>query len=113
MAGRFFNSDLNGKTVFNIGFGFAQALIFLKNKGLEVSGLEPSIEGVEHAKANGISNAYHTGIENYNVAGDQKFDLVLLLNVLEHLREPEKTVRNIKKDLLSPKEVPPQICTAV
>lgn len=71
----------------------------MKSKGLDVSGLEPSIEGVEYAREHGI-NAYHTGIENFNVVGDEKFDMVLLMNVLEHLREPEQTIMNIKRSLL-------------
>ena len=98
-AASFFGEAIKNKTVFDIGFGFAQALIYLKNKGLSVSGLEPSIEGVEYAKSNGI-NAIHTGIENFEVI-EQKSDIVLLLNVLEHLREPEKTLVNIKDQLLN------------
>jgi SAM-dependent methyltransferase len=100
MAEEFFKSDLQQKSVFDIGFGFAQALVYLKNKGLYVSGLEPSLEGVEYARQNGIT-AFHTGIENFDVI-ETKSDIVLLLNVLEHLREPKKTLRNIKEQLLTP-----------
>ena len=92
-ASTFFDGRIDDKTVFDIGFGFAQALIYLKNKGMSVSGLEPSIEGVEYARENGI-NAIHTGIENFDVV-ENKSDLVLLMNVLEHLREPRKTLLNI------------------
>lgn len=98
IAKEFFNEDLIGKSVFDVGFGFAQALIYLKNKGLDVSGLEPSVEGVEYAKENGI-DAYCTGIENFDVV-KTKSDMVLLLHVLEHLREPEKIIREIKSKLL-------------
>lgn len=99
VAGEFFKSDLKQKSVFDIGFGFAQALVYLKTKGLSVSGLEPSIEGVEYARQNGI-RVFHAGIENFD-AIDTKSDIVLLLNVLEHLREPKKTLLNIKQQLLS------------
>lgn len=95
----FFKSDLNDKSVFDIGFGFAHALIYLKNKGLKVSGLEPAIEGVDFARKNGV-NAYHSGIENFDVV-DSKSDVVMLMNVLEHLREPEETIQNIKSKLLT------------
>ncbi|NQY10999.1 MAG: class I SAM-dependent methyltransferase [Flavobacteriales bacterium] len=98
-ASTFFDGRIDDKTVFDIGFGFAQALIYLKNKGMSVSGLEPSIEGVEYARENGI-NAIHTGIENFDVV-ENKSDLVLLMNVLEHLREPRKTLLNIKEFLLT------------
>lgn len=98
----FFGDKLPEKKVFDIGFGFAQALIYLKEKGLTVSGLEPSIEGVNYARKNGIT-AFHAGIESYDVVGKEKFDIVLLLNVLEHLRNPAETLDKIKNQLLERK----------
>ena len=95
----FFDGDINNKSVFDIGFGFAQALIYLKKKGLKVSGLEPSKEGCDYAKENGIK-AYHGGVENFELIND-KSDVVMMLYVLEHLREPEKTIVNIKDNLLA------------
>ena len=95
-----FNGEIKDKTVFDIGFGFAQALLFFKEKGLEVSGLEPSIDGYNYALSKGI-NAFHTGIENFDCVGENKFDIVLLMNVLEHLREPATTLLNIKNQLLN------------
>jgi len=99
-ASEFFGLEFSKTSVFDIGFGFAQALKYLKSKGLKVSGLEPSPEGVEYAKLNGI-HAFHAGIENFNVVGDEKFEMVMMLNVLEHLREPEKTIINVKENLLT------------
>jgi SAM-dependent methyltransferase len=95
----FFGSTIREKSVFDIGFGFAQALIYLKNKGLVVSGLEPSKEGVDYARGNGI-DAIHGGIENFDLVKN-KSDIVMLLNVLEHLRQPEKTILDIKNNLLT------------
>ena len=95
----YFKNDLNNRSVFDVGFGFAQALLYLKNKGLLVSGLEPSLEGVDFARRNGIE-AFHTGIENFDCVGKKKFDIVLLINVLEHLRKPEETLINIKNQLM-------------
>jgi SAM-dependent methyltransferase len=95
-----FNGEIKDKTVFDIGFGFAQALLFFKEKGLDVSGLEPSIDGYNYALSKGI-NAFHTGIENFDCVGENKFDIVLLMNVLEHLREPATTLLNIKNQLLN------------
>jgi 2-polyprenyl-3-methyl-5-hydroxy-6-metoxy-1,4-benzoquinol methylase len=92
--------SMEGKTVFDIGFGFAQALLYFNGKGLEVSGIEPSKEGVDYAKAHGLSNVHHASIEDFNVAEGQKYDIILLLNVLEHLREPAKTLQNIKQYLM-------------
>tara|TARA_B110000008_G_scaffold225974_1_gene227275 strand:+ start:5441 stop:6319 length:879 start_codon:yes stop_codon:yes gene_type:complete len=95
----FFGDEILDKSVFDIGFGFAQALKYLKNKGLTVSGLEPSKEGVDYARENGIE-AIHGGIERFDLVND-KSEIVLLLNVLEHLREPEQTLLDIKDKVLS------------
>lgn len=95
----FFGNEVREKSVFDIGFGFAQALKYLKNKGFTVSGLEPSKEGVDYARENGIE-AIHCGIERFDLVKD-KSEVVLMLNVLEHLREPEQTLLNIKDKVLS------------
>jgi len=96
----FFKSELLDKKVFDIGFGFAQALIYFKNKGIKVAGLEPSDEGVKYAKEQGINNAYQCSIENLEEVKD-KHDIVLLLNVLEHLRDPKKVLLDIKSNVLN------------
>jgi SAM-dependent methyltransferase len=95
----FFGNEILDKSVFDIGFGFAQALIYLKKKGLTVSGLEPSKEGVDYARENDIE-AIHGGIERFDLVKD-KSEVVLLLNVLEHLREPEQTLLDIKDKVLT------------
>ena len=95
----FFGDAIRDKSVFDIGFGFAQALIYFKNKGLTVSGLEPSKEGVDYARENDI-DAVHGGIENFELIKN-KSDVVLLLNVLEHLRQPQNTLLNIRDKLLT------------
>jgi SAM-dependent methyltransferase len=99
IANNFFEGNIANKSVFDIGFGFAQALLYLKTKGLVVSGLEPSKEGVDYALSHGVE-AYHVGIEDFDCVGSQTFEMVLLLNVLEHLRNPVDTLQNIKTQLL-------------
>ena len=90
-----------GLSLFDIGFGFAQAMIYFHKKGLCVSGLEPSPEGVEYAKARGFE-VFQTGIEDISCAGGKKYDIVTMLNVLEHLRHPDRILREIKTKLLKP-----------
>tara|TARA_B100000965_G_scaffold397140_1_gene413177 strand:- start:46 stop:927 length:882 start_codon:yes stop_codon:yes gene_type:complete len=100
-----FLGNLNNKKIYDIGFGFAQALLFFKEKGLECSGIEPSQEGVDYAIKNGI-NAQLKGIEDrssYSV--DIKQDIVLMINVLEHLRKPFETLKNIRELLINDKGV--------
>jgi SAM-dependent methyltransferase len=95
----FFGDDIRDKSVFDIGFGFAQALIYFKKKGLTVSGLEPSNEGVDYARENGIE-AIHGGVEQFDLV-KEKSEIVLLLSVLEHLRRPEQTLLDIKDKILT------------
>lgn len=86
-------------SLFDIGYGYAQALLYFKNKGVTVSGLDPAPQGLEYARGLGL-DVYQTGIEDFSCVGARRFDVVMLLNVLEHLREPPQTLRNIKENLL-------------
>ena len=96
-----FFGTTEGLSLFDIGFGFAQALLYFHEKGFNVSGLEPSPEGAEYAKSKGL-NVFHSSIEDFSCVGNQRFDVVTLFNVLEHLRSPVDTLKNIKKYLLKP-----------
>jgi 2-polyprenyl-3-methyl-5-hydroxy-6-metoxy-1,4-benzoquinol methylase len=92
---------LEGLSVFDVGFGFAQALLCFRDRGMEASGLEPSPEGVEYARSQGL-HIYQAGIEDFSCVGSRRFDIVTLLNVLEHLRSPAETLLNIKNKLIKP-----------
>lgn len=88
-------------TVFDIGFGYAQALLYFDSKGLEVSGLEPSPEGVQYARSKGLE-VYEAGIDDFTVTKGRRFDVVMMLNVLEHLSHPQDTLKSIQENLLNP-----------
>jgi len=93
-----FNED-KSFSLFDIGFGYAQALLFFEKKGWDVCGLEPNPEGVEYARSQKL-NVHLAGIEDFNCVGEKRFDIVTLLNVLEHLRQPAETLKNIRSQLL-------------
>lgn len=96
-----FLGDISKKNIYDIGFGYAQTLLYFKQKGLICSGIEPSAEGVEYAKQKGI-NGKVGGIEDEkSYITEDKQNIVLLINVLEHLRTPFETLVNIKKHLIS------------
>lgn len=88
-------------SMFDIGFGYAQALLYFREKGVEVCGLEPAPQGVEYARKQGL-DVYEAGIEDFSCVGERRFDVVMLLNVLEHLRQPYEILGNIKSQLLKP-----------
>ena len=96
-----FLGDISSKRIYDIGFGYAQTLLYFKQKGLTCSGIEPSQEGVDYAQQKGI-NGKKGGIEDeQSYITDHKQDIVLLINVLEHLRTPFETLVNIKKHLIA------------
>ncbi len=88
-------------SLFDIGYGYAQALLYFKNKGATVSGLDPAPQGLEYARSHGL-DVHQAGIEDFSCVGERRFDVVMLLNVLEHLRKPPEILKNIKNDLLNP-----------
>jgi 2-polyprenyl-3-methyl-5-hydroxy-6-metoxy-1,4-benzoquinol methylase len=92
---------VKGLSVFDIGFGFAQALLYFRGKGMIASGLEPSPEGVEYARSQGL-DVFQAGIESFTCVGSRRFDVVTLINVLEHLRDPAETLMNIRTQLIKP-----------
>ena len=55
-----------------------------------------------YAKDQGL-DVYQTSIEDFSCVGSRRFDIVTLFNVLEHLRRPADTLKNIRKFLLKPR----------
>lgn len=88
-------------SLFDIGCGYAQSLLYFREKGMNVAGLEPSPEGVAYAKEQGL-DVYCGGIEQFSILEGRRFDVVTLLNVLEHLREPAQVLQQIRQELLNP-----------
>jgi 2-polyprenyl-3-methyl-5-hydroxy-6-metoxy-1,4-benzoquinol methylase len=91
---------LEGLSLFDVGFGFAQALIYFQGKGMAVSGLEPAPQGVAYARSRGL-DVYQAGIEEIGCVGERRFDVVTIVNVLEHLREPADILVRIREMLLA------------
>ena len=95
---------INKKTsILDIGCGWAQALLFFKKKGLECYGFDPAIEAVQYGCKKGL-NIKHAGLDGMDVFEGKKFDIVTMFNVLEHLADPVKALKQIKK-ILKPKGV--------
>lgn len=88
-----------GLSLLDIGAGYGQALLYFRNAGMNVAGIEPTTEGVEYARSQGLT-MYHTGIEDFDCIGDERFDVVTIINVLEHLRDPVQILENVRKKLL-------------
>jgi 2-polyprenyl-3-methyl-5-hydroxy-6-metoxy-1,4-benzoquinol methylase len=90
---------LDGRELLDIGCGYCQALLYFQEVGLSVSGLEPSIEGYNYGIDHGI-NMFHGGVDLINLEDQKEFDIVTLLNVLEHLRDPVSSLKSIRSQCL-------------
>lgn len=75
-----------GKRVLEIGCSSGFMLVPLKNKGLEVVGVEPSGGFGEFLKKQDVK--VYSSLEDLTAKEKEKFDIVMHFFVLEHIREP-------------------------
>jgi 2-polyprenyl-3-methyl-5-hydroxy-6-metoxy-1,4-benzoquinol methylase len=77
-----------GARVLDVGCGTGRYACFLRDRlGAEVVGLEPSTERAEQARSRGIET-YSCRFEDMAAFALPPFDVVLLLDVIEHLAAP-------------------------
>lgn len=88
----------NNASILDVGCGWAQALLSFKEKGFDCFGFDPAIEAVDYGCKKGL-NIKHAGLEGMDVFEGKKFNIVSMLNVLEHLADPIKSIDQIKKIL--------------
>ena len=92
---------LKGRKLLDIGCGYCQTLLYFRERGLDVYGLEPSKEGADYGASQGIT-VTQAGIESMPQDLGRRFDIVTLMNVLEHLREPARAITEIRERYLQP-----------
>lgn len=80
------------KTVLEIGCGTGELLGALKRKGFDAKGIDVNPHAVKLARERG-----HNAIAGYFKKTEEKFDLILSVDVLEHTEAP----RDIIKDAVS------------
>lgn len=93
--------SLRDLTVLDVGCGWAQMLIYMREKGARCFGFDPASEAVKYANSQGLS-VRQAGMENLDVFPSVQFDVVMLLNVLEHLADPVGAMRQICSSVLRP-----------
>jgi 2-polyprenyl-3-methyl-5-hydroxy-6-metoxy-1,4-benzoquinol methylase len=93
--------SLKGMDVLDIGCGWGQALLAFKKKGMHCYGFDPAPEGVAYARKKGL-DVVRAGMEKMDVFGGKKFDVVTLIDVLEHLSDPIAVLKEIRGSLLKP-----------
>lgn len=79
--------NLNGEETFlDIGCGHGGVCSELINKGFNVSGIEINDEAIDSLKSKGFKTYHRDITKPLNI--NYKFDIILILDVLEHLFDP-------------------------
>ncbi|MGB9676423.1 MAG: class I SAM-dependent methyltransferase [Candidatus Bathyarchaeales archaeon] len=94
------NSGLNllngyGKSALDVGCAFGYGVSLLKSLGYEVIGVDVSKFGVKQAKKTINTDEFAVCDVQRNLPFKKKFDLVICLEVLEHLQDPLKALQNM------------------
>jgi 2-polyprenyl-3-methyl-5-hydroxy-6-metoxy-1,4-benzoquinol methylase len=93
------HQKVSGKKVLDIGCGWGLALKFFETKGMLCYGIDPAPEAVDYAAKNGL-NVKRSGIRDIGVYKEVDFDFVTLINVLEHIGNPEMFLSEVSQVLM-------------
>jgi 2-polyprenyl-6-hydroxyphenyl methylase / 3-demethylubiquinone-9 3-methyltransferase len=92
-----------GLRVLDVGCGGGYTCEFLARRGALVTGLDQSPACIHsakaHAAATGLAIDYHPGVGEALPFADQHFDVVVCVDVLEHVDSPAATVAEISRVL--------------
>ncbi len=88
------------KDILDVGCGTGETLVFLKEKGLaqNVYGVDKSPLAVKYARQRGLVNV-REGLASKLPYKNESFDLVLFLDVLEHIKDDVGAVKEAKRVL--------------
>lgn len=86
-------------TVLDIGCGTGILVDILNRSGYLVDGIDNSPEAIEFAKSHRKGNFYLSSIECFK--REYKYDIIIATQLIEHLRNPESFLINVKR-LLNP-----------
>lgn len=93
------NRPLNGLKVLDIGCGWGQTMKYLAAKGADCVGFDPAPEAIKYVHSCGLECKV-AGMERMDVFENRQFDVVMLMNVLEHLADPIQVVQALRDKVL-------------
>jgi 2-polyprenyl-6-hydroxyphenyl methylase / 3-demethylubiquinone-9 3-methyltransferase len=98
-----FGADLAGLRVLDVGCGGGSLAEELARRGCIVTGIDPAARSVavarEHARVSGLEITYVEGTAERLPFDDDAFDAVICCDVLEHLADVGKAVREVARVL--------------
>ena len=87
-------------TILDVGCGSGNFLRCMKEVGFKAFGIEPSASGSRYGRDSHGIELFHGMIEDYlKQNSSRRFDVITLLNVLEHLTQPVETVLQLRRTL--------------
>ena len=95
-------TDLDSKSIIDIGCGGGILTESLTTTNNSVSGLDASCEAItiakEHAKQNNLNIRYiNSTIEDFVAIENKEFDVISCMEMLEHVPDPESIIASIAK----------------
>lgn len=92
-------SHAPGMKVLDIGCGTGDLLAYLQSRGFNVTGIEPSQEAASRAQERGLT-VHETNLADFvgscRDGKHPKFDLITMVNVLEHVSNPVEILQTVK-----------------
>lgn len=94
--------DAKGKTILDVGCGGGLVCEPLARQGAKVTGIDAGRENIDaakaHAKQSGLDIIYEaTTAEDFAVKNKGKFDVVLALEIIEHVDDPALFIESLVK----------------
>lgn len=84
----------NNSKILDVGSGNSSITYYIKKKyQCKIEGIEPSKKAVNFAKKNGL-NVFNGTLEDYNNSSE-KFDYILLIHLIEHLKDPKNSMKKL------------------
>ncbi|MDG1437153.1 MAG: bifunctional 2-polyprenyl-6-hydroxyphenol methylase/3-demethylubiquinol 3-O-methyltransferase UbiG [Rickettsiaceae bacterium] len=93
--------EAKGLDVLDVGCGGGLSSVSMANAGCNVTGLDANKRNIDsaskYANSKGLEITYiNTTIEEY-VQSSEQYDVILCLEVIEHVAHPEEFIRNVAK----------------
>ncbi len=86
--------------ILDYGCGTGFLIKDLNNRGLKVLGMDSSPESVKLCQQRGLSNVFHGSVDSWpQQLSGHKFDAILLLDVLEHVKDDSQALLILKNKL--------------